>query len=264
MAKRIKTQILTYKVSLDNLANILSNIKDLTKLDKSVTLKFNNEYLLLYSLVGKGNNIHAFKSHKLKIKDTFKSIKNEIEEDIIYKIEDAKRFVTSMTVFVKYMKSQNIDDIIDFKIYFNEDYIGERLLIQNKKSKEETPGEKPDNNQIVDVDQIDEVMDIELSNYSFDLSKEDFNYIKSKTVIEKDNDILYLSIKDNSLSIGENRWDHNIVDIEYDDENITFPKKYFKCINYDVDNNMTIYVTDTFLMILGENTNLLVSIELSI
>lgn len=263
MAKKSSTNILAYKINLESLSIIIEKILDLTKLDKSVMFKFTNDNLLLYSLVGQGDNINAFKSHKLNINDLF-TVKSELEEDIIYKIEDAKKFVTSMTVFIKYMNSQKILDKIDFKVYYNDDFIGEKLLIQNNKSKEETPGEKPSNSQNIDIEQVDVVMDTESAQYSFFLSKEDFNYIKSKTVIEKENDILYLTIKDKKLSIGENRWDHNICDIDYEDSNISFPKKYFKCINYSNEEQMQIFINDYFITVLGNTTNLLISIEISI
>jgi len=267
MAKRITTSNITYKITLDSLANVIDKIKDLTKLDKRVLLKFDNNDLLLYSMVGKNNGIHGFKNHILKIKDIFSSIKGEIEEDNLkYSIEDAKRFVTSIIVFVKYMKSQGIEDELTFKLTYNDDNFVEKLLIQNKKSKEETMGGDPSCfTQAIDIEQINDAMDIDQSEYSFSLKKEDFDYIKSKTIIEKDNDILYLNVKDNKINIGENRWEHNICDIEgVEDTTISFPKRYFKCINYDNTNEMILYVFDTFILVKGDNTNLMIAIELTL
>ena len=56
----------------------------------------------------------------------------EFKENLIYKIMDAKRFVTSMVVFVKYMKQQNISDNLDFKLTFQENMIVERLSFNSK------------------------------------------------------------------------------------------------------------------------------------
>jgi len=264
MTRRIAKKTSSYKITLDNLEILISKIKDLTKLNKSVCIKIDNNNILLYSLVGKGVNIHAFKSHIQTLKETFSVIKDELEEEIIYKIEDAKRFVTSMTVFVKYMISQEILDDIEFKMTYFDNFIVEKLLIKNQKSKEETPGEIPKKDEDVDINQIDELMNIELTNYSFNLIEEDFKYIKAKTVIEKENEVLYLNIKDNNLSIGETRWEHNICDCNQEDETKSFPKKYFKCINYDIDKSMKIYVADSYLIILGDTSNLLISVEFSV
>jgi len=265
MAKRIKTESITYKITLDSLANLIEKIKDLTKLDNTIVINFSNTEVLLFSVVGKNlDNVHAFKSHTIPIKEVFAVIKDRLQNNLKYVLTDGKRFVTSMVVFYKYMKSQKIEDDLDFKLFYNEEFC-ERLLIKNSKSKEETPGGKPNiHTHKLELEDIEEVMDTSLADYSFDLSKEDFDYIKSKTVIEKDNDIIYLNINNNKLSIGENRWDHNICEIEQEDTTISFPKKYFKCINYEKDNIMTIYVTDTLLLIVGETTNLLITIELSV
>lgn len=263
MAKRIKINTLTYKMTLDNLRVFLEKIKDLTKLDNTIILNFSNSEVLLFSVVGKNlDNVHAFKSHILLTKDLFSVNKNTLDDDVRYILSDAKRFVTSMMVYHKYMVEQNIDEDIELKLYYNEDFC-ERLLIKNSKSKEEIPGGKPNNHtHRLSLDDIEDVMDTSTSDFSFELNSIDFSYIKSKTNIEKDNDILTMNIEDNKLSIGENRWEHYICDVDGDDLNISFPKKYFKCINYDKDDVMRIHITDTLLLIVGETTNLLITIEM--
>lgn len=264
MVKKVKTSTITYKISLEFLYNLMTKIKDLTKLDNTVIMNFSNTEVLLFSVVGKNlDNVHAFKSHTIPIKDVFTVIKTKLNKDLRYILTDGKRFVNSMFVFYKYMKAQKIEDDLEFKLYFNEEFC-ERLLIKNSKSKEETPGGKPNNHtHRLDTDDIDNVMDTSIADFSFDLMKDDFFYLKAKTAVEKDNDILYLNIYNNKLSIGENRWDHNICDIEQDDATISFPKKYFKCINYEDEEKMKIYVTDSLLLIIGKTTNILITTELS-
>ena len=266
MAKRVTTKKATYKISLDKLEELNTKLIDLTKLHKSIFMKFTNNELLLYTLVGKGVNIHSFKSHLQSIKDTFSVVKDELEIELLYKILDGKKFANSIKMFIKYMRQQEIFDDVEFKLtYFPNTGICEKLLVKNKKAKEETPGEKPLNEEDIDTDQIDDLMDIDLTNYNFDLTEEDFRYIKSKAGIEKDNDVLYMNIKNDKLSIGENRWDLEICETnEIEDDTISFPKKYFNCINYDIDKNMKIYVADNYLFILGETSNLLISVEFSV
>jgi len=265
MAKRINTKKANYKISLDKLEELIKKMKDLTKLDKSVYLKLNNNDLLIYSIVGKGVNIHSFKSHTQVISETFSIIKDKLDDEILYKIDDGKRFTNSISMFIKYMRSQEIFDDVVFQLtYYPESNICEKLLIKNSKSKEETPGAKPSNEQDIDTDQIDNLMDIDLTMFNFSLKEDDFRYIKSKAGIEKDNDVLYMNIKNEQLSIGENRWDFNVCNIDMPDETVSFPKKYFNCINYDVDKNMIVYVAETYLLVLGETSNLLISVEFSI
>jgi len=265
MAKRISTKKVNYKITLDKLEGLIKKMKDLTKLDKTIYLKIDNRNLILYSIVGKGQNIHAFKSHFQTVEDTFCVIKDQLEGELIYKIVDGKRFVNSISMFIKYMRGQEIFDNVDFQItYFQDSFVCESLLIKNKKSKEVTPGDKPTFDQDIDTDQIDELMDTDRTDYSFELKEEDFIYIKSKAGIEKDNDVLYMSIVDKFISIGENRWDLEVATIDQEDEIVSFPKKYFNCINYEVDKNMVIYVAEKYLLILGETSNLLISVEFTV
>ena len=265
MAKKVTTSSITYKMSLDGLDNFIEKIKDLTKLDNTIIVNFSNTDVLLYSVIGKNlDNVHAFKSHTIPLKDMFVTIKDRLENNISYILSDGKRFVTSMAVFSKYMKSQKITDDLEFKLFFNEEFC-EKMLLKNSKSKEETPGGKPNNHtHRLDSDDISDVMNTELADFSFDLIKDDFDYIKAKSVVDKDNDVIYLNINDNKLSIGESRWDHNICELEHDDVTISFPKKYFKCINFTNEETMKIYVTDTLLLIIGDTTNLLITTELSV
>lgn len=259
-----KANNITYKISITSLSNLIDKIKDLTKLDTRVLFVFDNTDLLLYSLVGTSTGVHGFKNHILKISDFFVT-KNELSSPIKFSITDAKKFITSISGFVKYMKSQNMLDDLTFKLTYNEDDFVEKLLIQNKKSKEDIVGGDPTAfKQSIDIETINEIMDINNSEFSFILKKDDFDYIKSKLAIDKVSEVLYLNIKDKQVVIGENRWEHTICDIESEDNTISFPKKYFKCIDYGSATEMTIYIFDRFIMIKGDDSNLMISIELTV
>ena len=101
--------------------------------------------------------------------------------------------------------------------------------------------------------------------FKFLLDKNSYLKIKKLAAITPDdiNDILTLSINDNILTIGENNWDLNICNIEHENMNITFPKKYFKSITFS-DDAIDIYVFDSFLLVDNQNTTLLISLELTI
>ena len=84
---------------------------------------------------------------------------------------------------------------------------------------------------------------------------------------EKENDVLYLNNKNGDISLSESKWEHNIIKIENNlevDSTVRFPKKYFKCINYDGVDNMTIYIFEEYIMVMSEHSNLLISIELTV
>jgi hypothetical protein len=81
--------------------------------------------------------------------------------------------------------------------------------------------------------------------------------------IDNDNDILTLSIDEGKMDIGENNWNLNICNIEHDNLAITFPKKYFKSITFTED-NIDVFVFDTFILVDNQNTNLLIALELTV
>jgi len=266
MAKA-KIETYTMKITLPSLESLIDKVKDLTSLVSTVMFKFDKNDVLIYCLNGdkKGRSVHSFKSHIMKIDDVFK-VTEDVPKKLRLCISDAKKFAVSLNMFIKYMTKQNITDDLTFKFSYNEDGFTERLQISNKKSKEEIAGGDPINFKMaIDIEKIQNMMDTDNSLFNFNLSKDDFDYIKSKTAIEKDSDTLYLNVNSSSLSIGESKWEHTICDVsEVDDTTLSFPKKYFKCINYNGTDNVVIYVFDTFILIIGNGTNLLISLELSV
>ena len=89
--------------------------------------------------------------------------KEDLTEEIKFVISDGKRFITSLTMFVNYMKKQNILDDVDLKLTYNEDLYCEILQIKNKKSKEELGcGDISAFKNDINLDKINEIMDINI------------------------------------------------------------------------------------------------------
>lgn len=269
MAKVNNTE-LKLAIELNMLEDFVARIKDLTTLDNMVYMKFNNEKILLYCLSGaeKSDAVHAFKNHQLDTKVYFGDFDNS--DDFKFCITNAKTFYNSVSMFIKYMNSQKITDKLSFTFVYNEDYFVERVIIKNKKSQEQVSGGDVSNfRRKVTVEQINELMDKDKALFSFDLSKADYDYIKSKTLLEKDpNDAcmpLYLNVKNNSIFIGETKWEHNVCDfLETPDDIYSFPKKFFKCINFNGADNVIIYVFDGFIMIEGLDSILMIVTEMTV
>ena len=72
-----------------------------------------------------------------------------------------------------------------------------------------------------------------------------------------------LNIVDNKLTIGEGSWELEMCEIQHDDLTITFPKKYFKSITF-TEEEINVYVFDTFLLVDNKNTNLLIALEMTV
>lgn len=264
MAKRLKTSIAIYKINKEKLSDFISKSMDLTKIlskeeDNKIIMKIDMKNVLIYSSVGQGNDIHSFKSYSYKTDDFF-SNKKELENGLVMIIGSAKKFARNIKIFLDFE-----EDDIDFKLTYNEDNYVEKLLIRNSKLNLDIPGSDPKALKFdMDIEVIKDAMNPDNSLYNFKLSKEDFNRIKKMGLVEIDNDILYLTINEGKISIGETKWQLALSSIEEEDSTISFPKKYFNSINFTSETEMYVYVFDSFLMILGDNTNLLVSTEFTI
>jgi len=262
MAKRIVTKNNVFKMNVnEQLPLFLKMIQDLTQIDDRILFKFNNDKLLIYSMVGQDTNIHAFKSHIIDMCEIFSLVKNEFETDIKYTVKNAKKFFKSIQGLINYKED------IDLKLVYNEDNFGEKLMIKNSIYKREFAGDDPTVfKKDINIEAINDAMDTDLSSFSFKLTKDKYDHIKKESGIDTENEIYFLNVRDGAVSLGENSWELKVDEgVETIDSTISFPKKYFNSINFDKDiDELTIWVFDMFILVIGENTNLMISIELTI
>lgn len=251
----------TYDISMSNdqLKIFLDRIKDLVSINQEVKLKINVDNILMYSLVGEKTNVNAFKSFIISTKDIF-SFKSELLKNINFIIDNGKKFDVNFRNFLDY------NEPLDCKIFMNDDEYADNFLIKNKYLKLSEIGGDPRAITVdVDIETIKSTINKDNSDFKFILPKDIFNKIKKMSKIELENDILNLNIKNNKLSISENRWELSVCDIEQDDMSITFPKKYFNSIQYPANKDeVEIFVFERFLLVDNDNTSLLVALELTI
>jgi hypothetical protein len=264
MAKN-PTETITLKLTLPSLNKLLEYFKDLTRIDDKVFLKIDGKNILIYSMVGDHNQIHAFKSHTISFNNIFDGKFIDTSLTMIIgstgkdkKGEGAKKIARNLAIF------EGINEDLEFKITYNSDGYIEKLTIKNKKLKIDIPGGDPISNKLdINVDDIKEYMNVDNSMFSFSLNKDDFDRIKKMSTIDLNNDIIYLNIKDKVITLSEMKWELNVAEIDYEDTTISFPKKYFNSIIYNSEEKI-IYVFDTFILVLDDLSNLMISIELTI
>jgi len=233
---------------------------DLTRINDIIKFTFDNQNLLIYSSasIGKNDNIHAFKSYVFKITDIFEKVSEELETPLIFILDGAKKITQLLRFYLKF------EGIVELKFYYNEDNIVEKLSIKNEKLKDDVVG-SPIRvmRSSIDIKQIEESMNTELSDFSFNIQKNDFDILKAKSTLEKDNDVYYLSIKDKKLYIGELRSSILIDEIDYEiEDDIRFPKKYFNTLNFEGADSLKIWVFEQFILALSSTTNLLITTEI--
>lgn len=250
---------LSYKfsMSLPQLSFLLEKVHDLNIIDDEILLKINKDNFLLYAIVGEKMNVNAFKSYVFKTEEIF-NFDVPLEKEMRFIIQNGAKFETSLRNYLDFKED------IDCEFYMNDDIYSDNLQFKNSKLKLSITGGDPRGmNTTIDVEKIKNTLNKDNIDFKFLLDKGSYAKIKKIGSIDNENDILTLNINDKKLSIGEGSWDLNICEIEHEDMSITFPKKYFKSITFTED-EINIYVFDTFLLIDNLNTNLLIALELSV
>lgn len=250
---------LTYKFSmtLTQLNFFLEKVHDLLSIDNEILLKINNDKILLYSIVGEKMNVNAFKSFIFNTIDVF-TFSDELPSEIRFIITNGGKFETTLKNYTDYKEDINCE------FYMNDDTYADNFKLKNSKLKLSiNGGDIRGMNTTIDIEKINKTLNKDNIDFKFLLDKNSYAKIKKLMSIDTENDILTLNIINNVMTIGEYNWDINICDIEHEDLSITFPKKYFKSISFTED-EINIYVFDTFLLIDNLNTNLLIALELTI
>lgn len=249
---------LTLNIEIDKFQTFLSYIKELSLIDPTTVISFNNDYTMLYSFVGKDiNDIHAFKTVIIKTDEIFNKFK-EIENKILFIIKDNKKFTRNIQNFIDF------DENIKMKISFDEEnYYSNYLNISNSKLRlKEISGDPVLMSKEITKEDINFLTDKNKSLFNFEISELDFRKIKSMSNIDTTNDILYITINNNELFIGENKWELKICDIDKPNLSISFPKKYFK--NLKFTDNTKIYIYENYILISDDNTDLMIVLETTV
>ena len=251
----------SYKFSMNitQLNFLLDKIHDLIAIDEEVLLKVDKNNLLLYVIVGEKSNVNAFKSFIFKTEEIF-LFDTPLESEMRFIITNGAKFESSLKNFIDYNEELNCEFFMSDSTY------SDNLKLKNSKFNLSVTGGHPMGvNVSIDIDKIKKTMNKNNIDFKFILDKNSYTKIKKQSSIVKDeeNDILTLTINEKLLSIGEGYWDIQICSVDHENLSITFPKKYFKSITF-TEEEINIYVFDTFLLIDNQNTNLLIALELSV
>jgi len=261
-----KINELSFNIKNESLTKLIDTLKDLSRLNDKVLFKIDKNNTLIYSLVGNGNSVNAFKNFIFKTDDLFNDI-GEFDETINFIVKSAKMFCRTLQII------STFDITLNGIIYF--DTIGDLVfsdriyLKAGSKLRQNIYGGDPVNmNMNITIKTINKFVNVDNANFIFDLSADDFDKIKKLASSDEISNIFYLNTHKedgvNNISIGEGVWDINVAETEFDKEiQLAFPKKYFKTISI-VDGFAKIYVFDTSILITTDNSNLLISIEISI
>lgn len=260
-----KIKKLELGITKENLSKLINTIKDLSNIDDKIVFKFNNDNILLYSLVGEGQSMNAFKSFTYD-KTLFINDMN-IDDTIIYIASSAKLLVKNMKTLLDF--DNNINITLHYDNFGDKVYADKLELKSSNKLKLNFYGADPlTTNTKITNDHIKDFANLDNVNFSFDLLNSDFDKVKKLASSDAEMDIFYLNTKkiDDTyhVSIGESNWDLELGMVDVDDERtLAFPKKYFKSILIDGE-SCKVHIFDSFLMISTDNSDLLISMEVTV
>ena len=246
-----------FSMTLAQMSFFLDKVHDLLAIDDEILLKINDDNILLYSIVGEKMSVNAFKSFIFKTDEVFSFI-DKLTKEIRFIIVNGSKFESTLKNYLDY------NEDISCEFFMNDDTYADHFKLKNSKLKLSIGGgDVRGINTTIDIDKINSTLNKDNIDFKFILDKNSYAKIKKLAAIDNENDILTLNINDNKLTIGENNWNLDIDDINHQELTITFPKKYFKSITF-TEEEITVYVFDTFLLVDNKNTNLLIALEMSV
>lgn len=280
MAKR-ETKKLEFVITIEKLELFISKLTDLSAIDDFVVMKLNNEDTIIYSAAYTGNNngsrtkenILAFKNFIFKTEDIF-TINTKIDTEINFIIKETKKTIKNIRNFM----DLGMDELIKCRLSYDElngFQFGDSLMFKNSKLKLDFPGGSPlDSDVNISKDLIEKAATKSKVEVKFVLSKDDYDKAKKMSYIEKDNEIIYFTIYENELRVGENRWSLKLQDYQYVEEikdandvvigtkelelSASIHKKYFKTITCG-DEGINVDIYATHLLLNNNESTLLIS-----
>lgn len=261
-----KINELSFSLKKESLSQLIEVLKDLSKLNDKILFKIDQKNTLIYSTVGNGNAINAFKNFIFNTNDIFKGL-GEFDETIHYIVKSGKQLCNTLRII------SSFDTDVTGKIFF--DKIGDKTFsdrlyfkVGSKLRQNFYGGDPTSMNINIGINDIKKIANVDDADYSFDLSSDDFDKIKKLSSNDDVINIYYLNVYEKNekyfISIGEGSWDITVSETNYSNpSSLAFPKKYFKSINM-VNDKVTIYVFQNMILAVTENSNLLISIEITV
>ena len=239
--------------------DFIAKIQDLSNINEVVKLKIDSDKILLYSMKANDTAVLALKSY---IIPTTNYLDNFSEEGIFDFI------IVNAPKFIKGLKFFDIDTQVKMDIIFKPHHENEGVMqirsaqFTNGKLKINSIGGEDSLIRDLNSDLIEARTDIDNSNYSFQISKRDFNDIKKLCAIDSEEKILSIDIEDGKVIASEtSKWELQLGEIDSSiNQKIVFNKKYLSNIN---DNNdlINFYMFETFILAKDEISNLMLSFE---
>ncbi|MFV2016797.1 MAG: hypothetical protein ACC656_15300, partial [Candidatus Heimdallarchaeota archaeon] len=100
----------------------------------------------------------------------------------------------------------------------------------------------------------------ELRKSGFQISLDNFLKIKKLITLDTTSDIIEIIIQDGTIKFKEKKWSLEVAKTNLQNESIAFKKKYLS--NAEEIDNISIDIFDTFLVMRGSTSDLMITLEL--
>lgn len=253
MANKIK-----FKINADKISDFIDKISDLTKISDTIKLKIDNDNILMYSMIG-GNVILAFKNYVINTREYF-----EYEKDIEYTLDlviaNSGKFVKNLA-FLK--TSEKVTMEVAYKQSADEEEVMNARSVQIVGGKLKVNWMCGEQYELKDITkkQLEQRLNLKNSKWSFGISKSDFADVKKLSSINGER-IISINIMEGKVILSETAaWELEVDQLDKDrNSNLILNKKFLSCID-DTMEKVEFNIFDNFMLIKGENTNLMLSFE---
>lgn len=240
----------------ENFQTFIDKIADLNKIKDSIRFKITNEYIFMYSTLG-DNIMLAFKNHLLKTSDFF-DLKKPLDSEIDFILSNCSKLVKNLE-FIR-----NSDKItLSFKEEQSEDpgvLTTRGIIIKGSDLKITWVTSELYEIRNIPKDFLDSGLDLSNRNWSIEIPIEKFEKIIKLSNINSDK-IINFDVIDSKVTVYEtSAWSMNLGDIDKQNANFIFNKRFFKCIN-EYSSVVTFHLFDSFILIKGKSSNLMLSYE---
>ena len=252
MANKVK-----FKLNIDKFPEFINKLEDLTKIEDSIKLKIDNENILMYSIIGSGSTMLAFKNYLLNTKEYLDYEDFEYSIDVI--IPNAKKFVKNLQ-FIK--NSEKILLEFSYKESPDDDSIMNARSMQVTGGKLKVNWITGEHYEMRDINKksLNQKLDIKYRNWFFIIKNSDFMDIKKLSNINSDR-IISINIIEGKILLSEkSAWELEIGSLD-DNRNasLMLNKKFLGCIN-DKD-QIEFSIFENFMLIKDDESNLMLSYE---
>jgi len=186
-------------IKSDMFNTFVSKIETISAIHDTVKIKIDRNTILIYSMLGKGNTMIAFKNYFLK---TSEYLNFDEDYSINLIIPNAKKFVKNLN-FIREVDKIKID--INYKVNEEDELIYDvrTFIISSGKFKVNWMGGEEYSIRDITKEQLKKTLNPSLKRWSFNLSNQDFTDIKKLSSINSEK-IIDMTVSDGIVKFSEN------------------------------------------------------------